>query len=542
VKHIHPSAWLLALSSGVLQVLVFPRPGLYFLSWVCIAPLIYCILRAREADATQLLAERDTFSYLVPATVRQGFVLGWVSGVVTYGGTCYWVYHVMHLYGGLSPSISAALLVLFSFFIGIHHAIFGALLALAAKARAGFSRKALVLAPFLWVGVELLRSYVVSFPWDLLGTAQIENPSLVRLATVTGVYGISFEIAIVNAAFAAAFLVRAGRRNTMLASAVMAALVLQCTMFVHIDRIPGDHSARLVQLNLPLNDEWNADNYPKRLQTLVDLSTHVTQGSAAPSIVIWPESPGPFFANDPSFTQALGKVASSGSFVIAGSLGVKDPALRAQSQLYNSAVAIGPNGAVQSRYDKIHLVPWGEYVPYKSLFAFARSLTHDVGNFEPGTQRIPLQLGSVRYGVFICYESVFPGEIRQFADHGADVFVNISNDGWFGNSGAPQQHLNMARMRAVENQRWLLRATNTGITSVVDPLGRITSSIPANQATALNAEFGTSTDSTIYTRYGDWFPIACAIISMCGLLWRERPEIGPVEPTNTARRRIPQHG
>jgi apolipoprotein N-acyltransferase len=542
VKRIHTSAWLLALSSGVLQVLVFPRPGLYFLCWVCIAPLIYSILRAREADASQLLAERDTFSYLVPATVRQGFVLGWLSGFITYAGTCSWVYHVMHLYGGLSPTLAFGLLILFSFFIGLHHAVFGALLAWAARSRAGFSRKALVLAPFLWVAVELLRTYVVSFPWDLLGTAEIENTSLVRLAAVTGVYGISFEIALVNAAFAAAFLVRIGRRRTMMSAALTAAIVLQATQLVKFDHFPTDHTARLVQLNLPLNDDWNAENYPKRLQTLVDLSTQPNRGGQSPSIVIWPESPGPFFVNDPTFLQALGRVSSSGSYVIAGSLGVKDQSAKSPQLVYNSAVAVGPNGTVQSRYDKIHLVPWGEYIPYKALFSFADSLTHQVGTFEPGTQRVPLQLGSTRYGVFICYESVFPGEVREFADHGAEVFVNISNDGWFGESGAPEQHLNMARMRAIENQRWILRATNTGITAVIDPMGRVTNTIPRNEAAILDADFSTSAEVTFYTRFGDWFPIMCAIISLCGLLWRERPEIGPAEPTNTARNRIPQHG
>lgn len=543
MKRIHPSAWLLALASGVLQVLVFPRPGLYFLSWVCIAPLIYGILRTREADASQLLAERDTFSYLVPATVGQGFLLGWINGAVFYGGSCYWVYHVMHLYGGLSPILAAGLLVLFSLYIGLHTAVFAALLAWAAKARAGFSRKALVLAPFLWVAVELLRCYVISFPWNLLGTAQIDNSSLVRVATVTGVYGVSFEIALVNAAFAAAFLVRPGRRRTMLAAAVTAAIVLQSTSLAHFDRIVGDRSARLVQLNVKLNEEWNSTTYPHRLDELVSLSLRPQSGAATPpAVVVWPESPGPFFVSDPTFLQALSRITSTGPYVIAGSIGVKDSQSRNPSQLYNSALAVGPNASVQARYDKIHLVPWGEYIPFHSLFSFAQSLTHEVGNFEPGSQRVPIQLGSTRYGVFICYEAVFPGEIREFADRGAEVLVNISNDGWFGESGAPAQHLNMARMRAVENQRWLLRSTDTGITAIVDPLGRVTTTIPRNEAGVLDGDFGTSEDTTIYTRYGDWFPFACAIISLCGLFWRERPEIGPAEPTNTTRNRIPQHG
>ncbi|HEX6881657.1 MAG TPA: apolipoprotein N-acyltransferase, partial [Terriglobales bacterium] len=179
MRRIHPSAWLLAISSGILQILVFPRPGLSFLCWISLAPLIYAVLRAREVDATVLL-ESQSPSFLIPATPRQGFLLGWASGILWYLGTCYWVFHVMHLYGRLNTAVSLVLLVLFALYLGLNHGIFGALLAWAGQARAGFSRRALVLAPFLWVTVELIRTYVVGFPWDLLGTAQVNNVPLSR--------------------------------------------------------------------------------------------------------------------------------------------------------------------------------------------------------------------------------------------------------------------------------------------------------------------------------------------------------------------------
>lgn len=534
MKRIHKSAWLLALSSGVLQVLVFPKPSLYFLCWIALAPLIYCILRAREADASQLLAERDTFSYLVPATPWQGFVLGWISGTVFYAGTCYWVYHVMHLYGGLPPVISAALLVLFSLFIGLHHAVFGVLLSLAARARAGFSRRALVLTPFLWVAVELLRSYIVSFPWNLLGTAQVENVPLAGIASATGVYGISFEIALVNAAFAAAFLVRPRRRKNLLGAAITAAVALQATQFVYVEPIPANAAATLVQQNIPIHDEWTLETYKQTIQALAPLSTKPKKDSNthddAPNLIVWPESPAPFYVNDDRFVNSVANIARSNqSFVIAGSLGARQQAQGMDdSAVFNSAVLISPDGVVSSRYDKVHLVPWGEYVPYSSLFSFAKSLTHEVGTFDRGADRTPLSLGRSSYGVFICYESVFPGEVRQFAARGAQVFVNISNDGWFGDTGAPAQHLNMARMRAIENGRWLLRATNTGITASIDPLGRVVARVPMNTRTALNAPYALSSGTTFYTRNGDWFPIGCAIISLAGLLWRRRPQGGPM--------------
>ncbi len=160
--------------------------------------------------------------------------------------------------------------------------------------------------------------------------------------------------------------------------------------------------------------------------------------------------------------------------------------------------------------------------PCRELLSFARSLTHEVGAFARGGSRFPLQAGPVKLGVFICYESIFPSEVRQFAARGAQVFVNISNDAWFGDSGALPQHLNMARMRAVENGRWLLRDTNSGITASIDPLGRIVARVPTNTRTVLLAPYALRNDTTFYTRNGDWFPIACAIISLVGLLLRRR--------------------
>jgi apolipoprotein N-acyltransferase len=210
------------------------------------------------------------------------------------------------------------------------------------------------------------------------------------------------------------------------------------------------------------------------------------------------------------------------TWVLAGSLGIRNagetPA-RA-TELYNSASLVSPAGEWVGRYDKMHLVPFGEYVPFKRVFGFAGGLTKEVGDFSPGTSRAPLQAGSSKLGVFICYESIFPDEVRQLAAGGAQVFVNTSNDGWYGDSGAYAQHLKQARMRAVENNRWLLRATNTGVTAAIDPYGRVVSTIPRKIRAAMDANYGLSDVSTFYTRHGDWFAYLCAIISVGGLLQR----------------------
>ena len=530
---IHKSAWLLAAVSGLLQVLIFPRPNLYWLCWIALAPLMAALLRARDADVAELLSE-DSTSMLVPARVGQGFLLGWLSGTIFYLGTCYWVYLVMNNYGGLPPSVSILLLVLFALFIGLHHAIFGALVALAARSRAGLSRRALVLAPFIWVAVELLRAYVVSFPWDLLGTAQVDNLPLVRLASVTGVYGVSFEIALVNTVFAAAILVQKKRRFTLLVAGLTGAIALQSTQLVKVDPAEIDAHATLVQQNVPIVRQWSFEEYKHLLNELTAISLAPTPSheGVAP-LIVWPESPAPFETGDRLFMDSTAELArQQQSWLLAGAAAVQPAAWPGdEEKLYNSALLISPTGAVAQRYDKVHLVPWGEYVPFSWAFGFAKSLTHEVGTFTSGgTERTPLEVGSHRYGVFICYESAFPHEVRQFALHGAEVFVNISNDGWFGESGAPWQHLNMARMRAVENHRWLLRDTNTGVTAAIDPFGRVVQIAPRNQRVVLNAAYGTTSDLTFYTRYGDWFPVLCAIISIVGLLWRSRAKSVMTQP------------
>jgi apolipoprotein N-acyltransferase len=524
VKGIHQRAWLLAVVSGLLQVLVFPRPNLCWLCWIALAPLMYALLRAREADATELLTD-ETYSFLVPARAWQGFLLGWASGTVFYFGTCYWVYSVMHSYGGLSPAVSFLLLILFSLYIGLHHGIFGALMAVAGRSRAGFSRRALVLAPFLWVAVELLRAYVVSFPWTLLGTAQVDNLPLARLASVTGVYGVSFEIALVNTAFTAAMLVHRKRRRPLLIAALTGAVALQSTVLVRVEPSEVEAHATLVQQNVPIVREWSYEQYKKLLDELGAMSRAPEPGrdaSIAP-LIVWPESPAPFETDDQLFTESTAELArGQKAWLLAGATAVQPGSKAGESgQVYNSALLLSPEGAVAQRYDKVHLVPWGEYVPFAWAFGFAKSLTHEVGTYVSGGERSPLDVGGHRYGVFICYESVFPHEVRQFAERGAEVFVNISNDGWFGDSGAAWQGLNMARMRAVENHRWLLRCTNTGITASIDPLGRVVAAAPRNRRTVLDAPYGLMGDTTFYTRYGDWFPILCAIISITGLLWRD---------------------
>jgi apolipoprotein N-acyltransferase len=515
-----------------LQILIFPLPGFYVLSWIAFAPLIVALLRARPAGPLEI----DGTTYLKAATPGQAFLLAYVSGILWYAGTCYWIYNTMHEHGGLSAPFAALALFLFCLYLGLYHGLFGLLLGMVAGPGRD-NRLALIAAPFLWVAAELARTRVTGFPWDLLGTAQVDNISLSRIATLTGVYGISFEIMLVNVALAAAFLVPRKKRSTLLLAALAAAVVLQAGRLVDAPALVAERSALLVQENIPVDENWTQGTFERVLHELTDLSiqagpalgstaiTGTVETKGKTELIVWPESPAPFFTNDPLFRRPVSEMAhTANTWVVTGAIG-SNPASQSGSppEVFNSAALISPAGEWMARYDKVHLVPFGEYLPFPKLFAFAGGLTKEVGEFTPGTSRMPLHAGTTPLGVFICYESVFPDEVRQFADNGAQVFVNISNDGWYGDSGAYAQHLNQTRMRAIENDRWILSATDTGVTASIDPYGRTVARLARKERGKLLAPYSLTSGTTFYTRHGDWLGYLCAIISIGALLTRLAP-------------------
>ncbi len=431
----------------------------------------------------------------------------------------------MRNYGGVNTPLGIGILFLFCLYLALYHGFFGLLISLLAQ-RKSFSRMALLLSPAVWVTVELARTRITGFPWDLLGISQVDNIPLARLATATGVYGLSFEIMVVNVAFAAAFLLRGNQRKAVLTAALGAAVVLQAGRWVPAPVLPSDHTAQLVQANIPILEggAWTRQFFNATLDSLssVSLNDQNALGASRPDLIVWPENPAPFYTADPLFRNVINDTAQkSNAWMLVGGIGMDNSNRNANAQrFYNSGALVSPTGQWTSRYDKAHLVPFGEYLPFKSIFGFAGGLTKEVGDFTPGGAHIPLDADGKRLGVFICYESIFPDEIRQLVANGAQVFVNISNDGWYGDSGAYAQHLKQARMRAVENARWLLRDTNTGVTSSIDPYGRVVASIPRKTRAALDAPYALSNVLTIYTRYGDWFAYLCAIISLMGLIAR----------------------
>ncbi len=319
---IHKSAWLLVLLSAGLQIVIFPLPNLYFLGWVAIAPLLIALLRARQPDTLQLLAGVK----LLPARPGQAFLLAYACGILWYAGTCYWIYNTMRQYGGVGTLAACGLLILFCLYLAIYHGVFGLLISLLASPAEGdgttpSTRRVLLLAPFAWVAVELARTRITGFPWDLLGISQVDNIPLAHIATVTGVYGLSFEIMVVNTALAAAFVIGAERgqrskRKPLLLATAAAILVLQAGRLITPPPLPTDHTARLVQQNIPVlqGGDWTKEYFEGTLRDLSRISLNASgpdqpasgsTPSVRPDLIVWPESPAPFYTTDPVFRETV---------------------------------------------------------------------------------------------------------------------------------------------------------------------------------------------------------------------------------------------
>ncbi len=542
------------LSAGLLELpfpIAGPLPGWRpIFAWFALIPLLRALLSQHAIDG--------------PRPLRRGFLLGYLCGVLWYVGNCYWIYDTMLIHGGLPPVVSVLLLLGFSVVLGLYFGFFGFGVALLRRAT-GSTRIALAVAPFLWTALELAGARITSVPWDQLGYSQVDNALVNQLAPWTGVYGISFLLVAANAFVTSGLLippqmVRPGqplwRLKALLGGEVWRVLgsciliVLIYGDYVHPPKPSPTATAVLVQPNLDVagDNSWSRPGeWEQHIAEYAKLSgeecktyiagipeTNAPSGEIVcppytthPDLIAWPESPAPFFELDRRFDlAAMGIAGTEETPLMVGAIG-SDIHKDESPSYYNSAVIIGADRHEVGRYDKIHLVPYGEYIPYRDLFFFAHKLTGKVSDFDRGTVRkvfiLPTQNGQRHhYGVFICYEAVFSDEVRHFAQLGAEVLVNISDDGWYGDTSAPWQHLNMARMRAIENRRWILRDTNNGITAAIDPYGTVRQSIPRHAVDALPAQFGFRDDITFYTAHGDVFAWLCALLSCIAVSWAVR--------------------
>jgi apolipoprotein N-acyltransferase len=440
-----------------------------------------------------------------------------------------WIATVLAEHGGVPQIAGWGIVVLIGLFVGLQCGVF-------AWCVNRLAQRSILLAcvgaPFLWVTLEFLREHFpeISFPWGLLGYPSSANPGLLQVTTLTGIYGLSFFAAAINAIFAwcdAATDTPVRTRVTVLISTLvlLIAVILIAPRFV--PEAHANHYARAVQLNFPEAGEYPATWYQQHEDDLKDIEQLSLEPSPRnPDLLIWPETPAPFSFEDARFVSRASQLAVKfGHPFLAGSIEWRPLAPRGQQMIshtlvpYNSAVLVDAKGRNVFTYDKIHLVPFGEYEPFPLIHRVVKSVSSEIGGFAKGTKFGVAKLSNgYSLSAFICYEAIYPGEIRHFAADGAQMFVNISNDGWFGHSAAAEQHLRFARVRAVENRRWMLRVTNSGITASVDPYGRIFSPVPRDVRAAVDLPYDFRTDETIYTRYGDWFAWLCIIVSAILLL------------------------
>ena len=376
-----------------------------------------------------------------------------------------------------------------------------------------------------WGGVEYLRSLgPLGFPWASLGYSQTSYAPVIQQAALVGTYGISTWLALINALIAR--LILAPRVRTAVAVVVVFAIpVAGGALVLRGAECRDSIRLSLVQPNIGGAVKWDAA-YRDSTMHILDEMTVAAGGSA---MIVWPETAVPVYAkHTPGCLDSLaGTARRSGSFVLAG---FPDYELTGEGpRYYNSAMLISPAGQIVGEYRKIHLVPFGEMIPFEDRIAFLRNINFGEGDFSPGTTYDVFEVDSKRFGVAICFESIYPGLVRKFVGEGADFIVNITNDEWFGRSAGPYQHAEMAVMRSVESRVALARCANTGVSMLVDPYGRITARTGLFTRETLTGDLHTTSPGTPYSRWGYIFELMLILLPAAGAavpLFRGRPRAG----------------
>jgi len=445
--------------------------------------------------------------------------LGYVTGAVSSVGLLYWTALVVIQYGGLALPVGILVMVALCLAFSVFHALFGWGVGRLAVA---FGPAGLLGAPFLWTGLEYARTHTFfSFPWTLLGYSQQGALPFAQVASITAVYGVSFLVCSVSTllAYAAVAPRRAAQRTALSSMALLVGAAWGWGSWQMHRPIAetGRVTVGLVQGGVRQEDKWVPEYASANVGRHLQLTARAADAGAR--LVVWPESAVPFvFDEDQALAGLLrDTVRRRGIYLFFGNDDVGPPSPEGR-RIYVGAKLLDPSGELVARYHKMHLVPFGEYVPLQTLFTlggrFTAKLVQEVSDFTPGTEATIGVVDGHRVGGFICYEAIFPSLVRRFAVGGAELLVNITNDAWYGTTSAPHQHLAMVAFRAIENGRYLVRAANTGITAVVDPRGRVLEPTRLFDTTVLVREVPFVADTTFYTRHGNVFAQACAAMAL----------------------------
>ena len=502
-KKILENKIILAVLSGLLIFLSFPMYGFGLIAWVSFIPLFFALWKV--------------------TSLRQGLLMGFLTGIIGYIGIIYWITYVVVNYGYLPIYLGVILMLLLSCYLSIYTALFAAAIVF-------FRGKLLfLLAPALWICLEYCKSNILTgFPWENLGYSLYLNFYLIQFADVLGVFGLSFLIVMVNAAL---FDVMAKRSKNAVISAAVAFLILGSVFIYGVIRVNQVEKAMdnaksmevtLIQGNIDQAIKWNENFQKETLNIYERLSLQNTPAEGG--LLVWPETALPFNFLDVNDLQKQVKhlAVKTKSWFIFGAVSYLQK--RGYADYFNSAYILSPDGENKGRYDKVHLVPYGEYVPLRNILPFVKGLTAGIGDFTAGAGFYPLLLDDRKIGILICYEGILPYAARMYKKESAELLVNITNDAWFGATSAPFQHFSMSLFRAVETRLYLVRVANTGVSGIFDPRGKIIEQTKIFQREALKGNIKFVKIPTFYAQYGDILVVICFVLIMLYFLagWKGR--------------------
>ena len=490
-----------AIISGALVVLAFPVFDMYLLAWVAFIPLLLSIWKKTPGEA---------------------FQRGFVFGLVYFFGTLYWIYHSINFYGGLSFTSSLSVVLLLCCYMSIYPAVF-------AYFFSSFIKKtylpALLIGPVLWVVLEFVRSYAFTgFPWSSIGYSQYKFLPIIQISDITGIYGISFLVLAFNSAVLDIFILRSRIRRTPLfplsytiLGLIMLFIIMASSLGYGLWRLdqsrPGHMiKASVVQGSIEQDQKWDPEFQKYVIDTYTSLSLEAARNS--PDLIIWPETAVPFFFEDDkeNSEHLLEFQRTLNTHLLFGSVMTKKIS-SSQQFLTNSVILLDKEGKKTFQYDKIHMVPFGEYVPLRRVLFFVDKLVAGIGDYVPGNQYTKAETNFGSFASLVCYEIIFPGLVRKFYAKNGDFIVTVTNDAWFGKTAGPYQHFSMAVFRAIENRKPVIRSANSGISGFIDSSGRIISKTGLFQRQFLTEDVKTDNTLSFYSKYGDLFTYFCMVIA-----------------------------
>jgi apolipoprotein N-acyltransferase len=492
----------LAIFSGILLITIFPSLNLSFLSWVALVPLLWSIRNK---------------------SLKQAFFLGFLAGLVAFAGILYWLVPMLAEYGNIPIPLSLLVVVILAAYLGLYVAFF-ALLVRLWSVKFPASRITFLYGAAVWVALELLRTYVFTgFPWALLGYSQWQSVRLIQVAEFTGVYGVSFLIVMVNVALSQLIgmpTLRKKKKISRLESLIIPALMLEVCLLYGFLVIPASTGfmeqpsvrVAVVQANIKQDMKWDQSRQFEILDKYALLTRAASREGAA--VIVWPETAVPgYMRYQTGLLFRVKNVARSNKiWLVTGSPDYSD------EKYYNSAFLIAPDGEIAGQYNKMHLVLFGEKIPWRKPLSVFFKIFDELGDYTPGDKVVLMETPLARIGTEICFESVFPDLFRRFVKNGADIMVNLTEDSWYGRTSAPGQHFSVNIFRAVENRVALVRAANTGISGFIDPYGRTGQISSIFNEDFLTEDVPLRNKTTFYTHYGDLFSYLCAVVTVVSIL------------------------